>query len=65
MLFTIFSDIPNRKTREDGLQLPKVLGTMITRIVLSALPDTKTDESALKRNVVGGNSCAFKIDRSG
>ena len=35
------------------------------RMVLSALPDTSSVEEGLKRSVVGGNSCAFKIVKTG
>lgn len=40
-------------------------GTDTTRIVLSALPDTRRSEEGLKRRVVGGNSCALRIVNSG
>src|SRR5260221_14179079 len=36
-------------------------GTTITRTLASALPDTSNVEGGLNCNVVGGNSCAFRI----
>ncbi len=44
---------------------PRLDGTDTTRTVLSALPDTSNTEFGLKRIVVGGNSCAFRIVNSG
>lgn len=40
-------------------------GTLITRIELSALPETKIVEVVLKAKVVGGNSCAFNMAETG
>lgn len=40
-------------------------GTVMTRTVLSALPEMSRLAEGLNRSVVGGNSCAFRMVSSG
>lgn len=59
----------NSKVSRDGGQAvlqdvhmpPRLSGTVTTRMVLSALPETKRLDAVLNRRVVGGKSCAFSI----
>ena len=47
--------------RVDAHIPPRLSGTVTTRMVLSALPETKRLDAVLNRRVVGGKSWAFSI----
>lgn len=51
--------------REDVHWLPRLAGIVTTRTVLSGLPEMRRFDVGLKRRVVGGNSWALRIVRSG
>jgi len=49
------------KNTADVHASPSESGTDTTRILLSALPETRSVDDGLKCRVVGGNSCTFRI----
>lgn len=54
-----------RRGRGRGGEEDAHLGTVMTRIELSALPEIKTVPEGLKRRDVTGKSCAWRIVRIG
>jgi len=52
-------------TGEDARWVPRLIGIVTTRTVLSGLPEMSRLDVGLKRRTVGGNSWALRIVSSG
>lgn len=58
--------VDDRRACQKGSQEPpKASGTLTTRTVLSALPDTTSVDVGLNFNVVGGKSWALRMVTTG